>query len=61
MILAGGPLIYEGVQLVQNSGDLNGTQRALFDHIMSEQDCEELRNLAQVRTLGKTLFFSFFC
>lgn len=49
MILVGGPLVFEGVQLVQNSGDLNGTQRVLLDHIISEQDCAELRSLAQVR------------
>ncbi|XP_011472167.2 prolyl 3-hydroxylase 2 [Oryzias latipes] len=48
----GGPLVFEGVQLVQNSGDLNGTQRVLLDHIISEQDCAELRSLAQAVTMA---------
>uniref|UniRef100_A0A8C8DL02 procollagen-proline 3-dioxygenase n=1 Tax=Oryzias sinensis TaxID=183150 RepID=A0A8C8DL02_9TELE len=52
MIRVGGPLVFEGVQLVQNSGDLNGTQRVLLDHIISEQDCAELRSLAQTVTMA---------
>lgn len=51
MICAGGPLLYEGVQLVQNSAALNGTQRVLLDQVISEEECAELRQLAHVRTL----------
>lgn len=51
MICAGGPLLYEGVQLVQNSAALNGTQRVLLDHVISEEECAELRQLAHVRTV----------
>lgn len=51
VIWAGGPLLYEGVQLVQNSAALNGTQRVLLDHVLSEEECAELRQLAHVRTV----------
>lgn len=43
--------MYDSVQLVQNSAALNGTQRVLLDHVMSEEECEDLRQLADVRTL----------
>lgn len=46
---AGGPLVYDSVQLVQNSEALNGTQRVLLDHVISEQECSDLRHLAHVR------------
>ncbi|XP_008328020.1 prolyl 3-hydroxylase 2 isoform X2 [Cynoglossus semilaevis] len=48
----GGPLLYDGVQLVQTSADLNGTQRVLLDHVISEDECAELRQLAHVVTMG---------
>uniref|UniRef100_A0A4W6FGU2 procollagen-proline 3-dioxygenase n=1 Tax=Lates calcarifer TaxID=8187 RepID=A0A4W6FGU2_LATCA len=48
----GGPLLYDGVQLVQNSVALNGTQRVLLDHVISEEECAELRHLAHVVTLA---------
>ena len=51
VICAGGPLLYDSVQLVQNSVALNGTQRVLLDHVMSEEECEELTHLAHVRPL----------
>lgn len=47
--IAGGPLVYDSVQLVQNSAALNGTQRVLLDHVISEQECSDLRHLAHVR------------
>lgn len=50
-LCAGGPLLYDGVQLVQTSADLNGTQRVLLDHVISEDECAELRQLAHVRLL----------
>lgn len=51
VICAGGPLVYDSVQLVQNSAALNGTQRVLLDHVISEDECAELRHLAHVRPL----------
>uniref|UniRef100_A0A3B5KTW0 procollagen-proline 3-dioxygenase n=1 Tax=Xiphophorus couchianus TaxID=32473 RepID=A0A3B5KTW0_9TELE len=48
----GGPLLYDSVQLVQNSVALNGTQRVLLDHVISEGECAELRNLAHVITMA---------
>uniref|UniRef100_A0A672QDT1 procollagen-proline 3-dioxygenase n=1 Tax=Sinocyclocheilus grahami TaxID=75366 RepID=A0A672QDT1_SINGR len=42
----GGPLLYENVRLVQNSVTLNGSQRALFDYVISEDECSELKHLA---------------
>ncbi|XP_026016549.1 LOW QUALITY PROTEIN: prolyl 3-hydroxylase 2-like, partial [Astatotilapia calliptera] len=52
VIWAGGPLLYEGVQLVQNSAALNGTQRVLLDHVLSEEECAELRQLAHTVTMA---------
>uniref|UniRef100_A0A3Q4HF27 procollagen-proline 3-dioxygenase n=1 Tax=Neolamprologus brichardi TaxID=32507 RepID=A0A3Q4HF27_NEOBR len=48
----GGPLLYEGVQLVQNSAALNGTQRVLLDQVISEEECAELRQLAHTVTMA---------
>ncbi|XP_041863126.1 prolyl 3-hydroxylase 2 [Melanotaenia boesemani] len=48
----GGPLVYDSVQLVQNSMALNGTQRVLFDHVISEEECADLRNLAYAVTMA---------
>uniref|UniRef100_A0A3Q0S6S4 procollagen-proline 3-dioxygenase n=1 Tax=Amphilophus citrinellus TaxID=61819 RepID=A0A3Q0S6S4_AMPCI len=48
----GGPLLYEGVQLVQNSVALNGSQRVLLDHVISEEECAELRQLAHTVTMA---------
>lgn len=45
----GGPLVYDGVQLVHNSAALNGTQRVLLDDVISMDECSELKNLAHVR------------
>lgn len=45
----GGPLLYDSVQLVKNSAALNGTQRVLLDHVISEEECSDLRHLAEVR------------
>lgn len=46
----GGPLLYDGVQLVQNSATLNGTQRVLLDQVITEEECSALKHLAHVRT-----------
>ncbi|CAG08055.1 unnamed protein product [Tetraodon nigroviridis] len=45
-----GPLLYDGVQLVQNSASLNGTQRVLLDGVITEEECSALKHLAHVRT-----------
>uniref|UniRef100_A0A3P8S742 procollagen-proline 3-dioxygenase n=1 Tax=Amphiprion percula TaxID=161767 RepID=A0A3P8S742_AMPPE len=51
-ICAGGPLLYDNVQLVQNSVALNGTQRVLLDHVISEDECADLRYLAHAVTMA---------
>ncbi|XP_060934558.1 prolyl 3-hydroxylase 2 [Limanda limanda] len=48
----GGPLVYDSVQLVQNSAALNGTQRVLLDHVISEEECAELTHLAHAVTMA---------
>uniref|UniRef100_A0A8C6Q7V0 procollagen-proline 3-dioxygenase n=1 Tax=Nothobranchius furzeri TaxID=105023 RepID=A0A8C6Q7V0_NOTFU len=47
-----GPLLYDGVKLVQNSLALNGTQRVLLDHVISEEECSNLRGLAHAVTMA---------
>ncbi|XP_061539961.1 prolyl 3-hydroxylase 2 [Phycodurus eques] len=48
----GGPLLYDGVQLVYNSADMNGTQRVLLDQVITEDECADLRHLAQAVTMA---------
>ncbi|XP_069550864.1 prolyl 3-hydroxylase 2 [Brachyistius frenatus] len=48
----GGPLVYDSVRMVQNSAALNGTQRVLLDHVISEEECTELRHLAHAVTIA---------
>ncbi|TMS19919.1 Prolyl 3-hydroxylase 2 [Larimichthys crocea] len=48
----GGSLVYDSVQLVQNSAALNGTQRVLLDHVISEEECSDLRHLAHAVTMA---------
>ncbi|XP_076880682.1 prolyl 3-hydroxylase 2 [Brachyhypopomus gauderio] len=48
----GGPLLYDGVRLVLNSDDLNGTQRAVFDDVISQDQCLELKHLAHTTTIA---------
>ncbi|XP_034035772.1 prolyl 3-hydroxylase 2 [Thalassophryne amazonica] len=48
----GGPLLFERVQLVQNSVALNGTQRVLLDDVISEEECSKLRHLARTVTMA---------
>uniref|UniRef100_A0A672YZV9 procollagen-proline 3-dioxygenase n=1 Tax=Sphaeramia orbicularis TaxID=375764 RepID=A0A672YZV9_9TELE len=50
--LKGGPLVYDSVQLVQNSAALNGTQRVLLDSVISEDECSQLRHLAHSVTMA---------
>uniref|UniRef100_A0A8C3B221 procollagen-proline 3-dioxygenase n=1 Tax=Cyclopterus lumpus TaxID=8103 RepID=A0A8C3B221_CYCLU len=51
-MVGGGPLVYDDVQLVQNSAALNGTQRVLLDHVISEEECSDLRRLAHAVTMA---------
>ncbi|KAL4608136.1 prolyl 3-hydroxylase 2 [Arapaima gigas] len=44
----GGPLLYDHVQLVKDSQGLNGTQRVLLDYVISEDECAELKAVANV-------------
>ncbi|KAF3835148.1 hypothetical protein F7725_027706 [Dissostichus mawsoni] len=64
----GGPLLFDKVQLVQDSAALNGTQRVLLDDVISEEECSDLRDLAHraseadhrvVLLLNSTLHFSY--
>uniref|UniRef100_H3DDL8 procollagen-proline 3-dioxygenase n=1 Tax=Tetraodon nigroviridis TaxID=99883 RepID=H3DDL8_TETNG len=48
----GGPLLYDGVQLVQNSASLNGTQRVLLDGVITEEECSALKHLAHAVTVA---------
>ncbi|XP_073531269.1 prolyl 3-hydroxylase 2 isoform X2 [Phyllobates terribilis] len=48
----GGPLIYDGVKLVHTSEYLNGTQRVQLDHVITEEECKELRGVANTITLA---------
>lgn len=52
LLKEGGPLVYDSVQLVQNSAALNGTQRVLLDHVISEEECADLRHLAHAVTMA---------
>uniref|UniRef100_A0A8C4GJK1 procollagen-proline 3-dioxygenase n=1 Tax=Dicentrarchus labrax TaxID=13489 RepID=A0A8C4GJK1_DICLA len=52
VICVGGPLVYDSVKLVQNSAALNGTQRVLLDHVISEEECSDLRHLAHAVTMA---------
>uniref|UniRef100_A0A4W4FM33 procollagen-proline 3-dioxygenase n=1 Tax=Electrophorus electricus TaxID=8005 RepID=A0A4W4FM33_ELEEL len=51
-VFTGGPLLYDSVRLVLNSGALNGTQRAVFDDVISEDQCSELQHLAHTATIA---------
>ncbi|KAJ6655482.1 hypothetical protein lerEdw1_005060 [Lerista edwardsae] len=42
----GGPVLFSGVTLVSTSEQLNGTQRVLLDHVISEEECRELQWVA---------------
>ncbi|KAL1023115.1 hypothetical protein UPYG_G00036580 [Umbra pygmaea] len=48
----GGSLVYDSVQLVQNSQALNGTQRVLLDNVISVEECAELKRLAHAVTVA---------
>ncbi|XP_069830514.1 prolyl 3-hydroxylase 2 [Dendropsophus ebraccatus] len=48
----GGPLVYDGVTLVHTSDYLNGTQRVQLDDVITEEECKELRGVANTITLA---------
>uniref|UniRef100_A0A8C5I4P7 procollagen-proline 3-dioxygenase n=1 Tax=Gouania willdenowi TaxID=441366 RepID=A0A8C5I4P7_GOUWI len=51
-LFKGGPLVYNDVRLVLDSVALNGTQRVLLDHVISEEECAELQQLAYAVTMA---------
>uniref|UniRef100_A0A6Q2WTS6 procollagen-proline 3-dioxygenase n=1 Tax=Esox lucius TaxID=8010 RepID=A0A6Q2WTS6_ESOLU len=48
----GGPLVYDNVQLVQDSLALNGSQRVLLDNVLTVEECAELKHLAHTVTMA---------
>uniref|UniRef100_A0A6Q2WTE2 procollagen-proline 3-dioxygenase n=1 Tax=Esox lucius TaxID=8010 RepID=A0A6Q2WTE2_ESOLU len=44
-VCVGGPLVYDNVQLVQDSLALNGSQRVLLDNVLTVEECAELKHL----------------
>ncbi|KAJ8277058.1 hypothetical protein GJAV_G00071000 [Gymnothorax javanicus] len=48
----GGPVLYDNIRVVLNSEALNGTQRVLFDDVITEDECSELKQLAHVVMMG---------
>ncbi|XP_039621846.1 prolyl 3-hydroxylase 2 [Polypterus senegalus] len=48
----GGPLVYNNVQLVLNSEALNGTQRALFEKVITKQECQALQEVANTISIA---------
>lgn len=47
-------MLYDSIRLVQNSAALNGTQRVVFDDVITEDECAELSNIAHVCVLHAT-------
>lgn len=60
LVCEGGPLLYEGVRLVQDSAALNGTQRVLLDQVITEEECSALKHLAHVRTPQSSMSYGCF-
>uniref|UniRef100_A0A452DYC3 procollagen-proline 3-dioxygenase n=1 Tax=Capra hircus TaxID=9925 RepID=A0A452DYC3_CAPHI len=48
----GGPLLYDGIRLTMNSKVLNGSQRVVMDGVISDEECQELQRLTNVREPG---------
>lgn len=48
----GGPLLYDSVHVAHNSMALNGTQRVVFDDVISDEECSELKHLAHTTTIA---------
>ncbi|XP_061493602.1 prolyl 3-hydroxylase 2 isoform X2 [Rhineura floridana] len=48
----GGPLLFSDVEFVYNSEQLNGTQRVLLEKVMTEEECQELHQVASAILLA---------
>ncbi|OCT78504.1 hypothetical protein XELAEV_18029600mg [Xenopus laevis] len=48
----GGSLLYNEVKLIHSSDYLNGTQRVQLDSVVSEQECHDLKTVANMITLA---------
>jgi hypothetical protein len=55
---SGGPLLYEGISLTMNSKLLNGSQRVVMDGVISDNECQELQRLTNVRQTQPHCTFS---
>ncbi|NWH82667.1 P3H3 hydroxylase, partial [Piaya cayana] len=44
-----GPLPFEGVAVTVDSSQMNGTQRVVFDRVLTESECKDLLRLTEVR------------
>uniref|UniRef100_A0A8C0UZL2 procollagen-proline 3-dioxygenase n=1 Tax=Cyanistes caeruleus TaxID=156563 RepID=A0A8C0UZL2_CYACU len=44
-----GPLPFEGIVVTMDSQQMNGTQRVVFDRVLTESECKDLLRLTKVR------------
>ncbi|KFP69745.1 Prolyl 3-hydroxylase 3, partial [Acanthisitta chloris] len=44
-----GPLPFEGIAVTMDSHQMNGTQRVVFDRVLTESECKDLLQLTKVR------------
>lgn len=44
-----GPLPFEGIVVTMDSHQMNGTQRVVFDRVLTESECKDLLRLTKVR------------
>ncbi|NXX97389.1 P3H3 hydroxylase, partial [Centropus bengalensis] len=44
-----GPLPFEGITVTMDSSQMNGTQRVVFDGVLTESECKDLLQLTKVR------------
>ncbi|KFP64017.1 Prolyl 3-hydroxylase 3, partial [Cariama cristata] len=47
LIQAGGPLPFEGIAVTMDSRRMNGTQRVVFDRVLTESECKDLLRLTK--------------
>lgn len=47
-----GPLPFEGIAVAMDSRRMNGTQRVVFDRVLTESECKDLLRLTKVRPVG---------
>ncbi|XP_019404451.1 PREDICTED: prolyl 3-hydroxylase 3 [Crocodylus porosus] len=43
-----GPLFFEGLTITQDSRQLNGSQRVVFDRVLTESECKDILRLAKL-------------